>query len=581
MAVCPDGMITSRPTMWRVALLLVLTSATVALASPVEPPRAAAVEAAPSGAPAAISDGRDEGLQHYMRGRWHESNGEPAKAFEEYARALASDPGSVELMMRLSEFLSANGDAGRALELADRALAASPGEARAHWLRGAALFNLGRTRDALVSLERAVGGDSTNVEYWRTLARAAETEDRTDLVERAWSRVSYYEEDDGEAWFQLAAIRARFGRFAAADSALRRALDLNPTRPGTFFLSGWIREGLGDADGAIQLYQNHLSLHRNDAQTRRRLTMLLAQRKRFPEALAEANQLAAARPRDPDVLSMQADLAFAARRPGEGRAAIQRLRSLAPDDPELVERSVVILARNGQGADARRIADAWAAGRPGDMRGGLLAVRARALSGDTDGAATRARALVAAAPDSVLPRRVLARILQDAKRWGDAQTELRAVIERVPDDPVSRLDLAFCLQESGDVEAAESTARDALRVGPDHAPSQNFLGYLLAEQGRNLDEALRLIQRAVQQDGDNGSYVDSLGWVYFRLGRFEEARRQLERALELTGGDPVIHEHLGDVYVALARLEQAREQYRLALAEADNSRVRNKLSGLE
>jgi len=75
--------------------------------------------------------------------------------------------------------------------------------------------------------------------------------------------------------------------------------------------------------------------------------------------------------------------------------------------------------------------------------------------------------------------------------------------------------------------------------------------------------------------------VDSMGWVYYRLGRLAEARRELERAVSLTGGDAIVCEHLGDVYKELRLIELAREQYRRSLAgDGSNARVRSKLDGL-
>jgi Tfp pilus assembly protein PilF len=123
--------------------------------------------------------------------------------------------------------------------------------------------------------------------------------------------------------------------------------------------------------------------------------------------------------------------------------------------------------------------------------------------------------------------------------------------------------------------------RDALAHAPDFPGALNFLGYLLADNARELPEALSMIRRALDQDPGNGAYVDSYGWVLYRLGRLEEARVQLESALTLTGGDPVIHEHLGDVYRDLRMPERAREQYRASLeADSGNTRVRNKLDQL-
>jgi len=96
-----------------------------------------------------------------------------------------------------------------------------------------------------------------------------------------------------------------------------------------------------------------------------------------------------------------------------------------------------------------------------------------------------------------------------------------------------------------------------------------------------LGRAVDLIVRALRQDPENGAYLDSLGWAYYRLHRLEEARAQLERAARLTGGDPVVLEHLGDVYKDLALKDLAKEQYRLSLAaDPGNTRVQGKLEAL-
>jgi len=116
---------------------------------------------------------------------------------------------------------------------------------------------------------------------------------------------------------------------------------------------------------------------------------------------------------------------------------------------------------------------------------------------------------------------------------------------------------------------------------PENPTALNFLGYLWADHDRNLEEAVELIVRAIAQDPDNGAFIDSLGWAYYRLGRLGEARVQLERAVRLTGGDAVVREHLADVYNALQLNDLAREQYRLSLAaDPNNRRVRAKLEGL-
>jgi tetratricopeptide (TPR) repeat protein len=104
----------------------------------------------------------------------------------------------------------------------------------------------------------------------------------------------------------------------------------------------------------------------------------------------------------------------------------------------------------------------------------------------------------------------------------------------------------------------------------------------MADHGRGLEEARGMIERAIQADPDNGAYVDSFGWVLYRLGRLAEAREHLERAVRLTGGDPIVREHLGDLYRDLKLAPEAREQYRLSQeTEGDHQkRVAEKLRAL-
>jgi tetratricopeptide (TPR) repeat protein len=141
-------------------------------------------------------------------------------------------------------------------------------------------------------------------------------------------------------------------------------------------------------------------------------------------------------------------------------------------------------------------------------------------------------------------------------------------------------------ERSGDEMASEADFRAALALNPDQPQVLNYLGYSMVEQQRNLDEALDMIERAVAASPNSGYIVDSLGWVLFRLGRYQEAVSQMERAVELLAVDPVVNDHLGDVYWAVGREREAEFQWRRALSfidlsamdtEADPDRIRRKL----
>ncbi|KUF09758.1 tetratricopeptide repeat protein [Pseudoponticoccus marisrubri] len=135
-------------------------------------------------------------------------------------------------------------------------------------------------------------------------------------------------------------------------------------------------------------------------------------------------------------------------------------------------------------------------------------------------------------------------------------------------------------------EQAEADFRRALELNPEQPQVLNYLGYSLVEKQIKLDEALNLIERAVAARPDSGYIVDSLGWVLYRLGRYEEAVAHMERAAELMPIDPIVNDHLGDVYWAVGRHREAEFMWRRALSfvdwedaaeEADPDRIRRKI----
>lgn len=503
-------------------------------------------------------------MRHYLEARLLEQSGQLNEALGEYYRALALDPLASDLLVRISQVCAQMGDHARSLEFAERALAHEPDDVRALWLQGAARFSTGRGAEALAPLQRACELDSSQVEVLRTTARVAESLRRPDVAEQAWRRLLWVDDDDAEAWFQVAAAQARRSDFAGADASLERAVDLNPTRPGLLFLWGWVKENLGQVPDAIELYQHHLEVHDDDTPTRRRLVGLFMRMDRPADAYAQAQLVLQAQPDDPDALQVAADLALRLKRKADAGRALSRLRALEPDSPENMARIVVVLAAHDRGREAARMADEWVELHPKHPAGTLLTVRAWNAAGVPDSAIARARRGVAQQPDSLGPRRLLARTLQEAKRWREADVEWRALAALQPGEPGVWLELAGCRDRGGDVDGAIAAAREAMRIAPDWAPAWNVLGYLLADRNRELPEARRLLERAIAQSPENGAYVDSYGWLLFREGRFEEARRTLERAVVLTEGDGVVHEHLGDAYRALGLEDLARREYEAA-----------------
>jgi Flp pilus assembly protein TadD len=116
-------------------------------------------------------------------------------------------------------------------------------------------------------------------------------------------------------------------------------------------------------------------------------------------------------------------------------------------------------------------------------------------------------------------------------------------------------------------------------MNPHNAAALNYLGYTYAEQGNRLDEAERLIRRALAIEPNDGFYIDSLAWVYYQRGDYQRAVEQLEHAIELAGEDPTVTEHLGDAYEKTGRPREAIRVYEEALRKAKEPEQIDRLKG--
>ncbi len=126
--------------------------------------------------------------------------------------------------------------------------------------------------------------------------------------------------------------------------------------------------------------------------------------------------------------------------------------------------------------------------------------------------------------------------------------------------------LAIAYERLDQDELAEKHFAKALQINPNDPFTLNYLGYWWADNGRNLEQAIKLIERAVQLRPKSGFFVDSLGWVHFKLGNFDLAVAFLEKATLLEPADPVITDHLGDAYWRVGRHVEARYKWTYALS---------------
>jgi tetratricopeptide (TPR) repeat protein len=176
---------------------------------------------------------------------------------------------------------------------------------------------------------------------------------------------------------------------------------------------------------------------------------------------------------------------------------------------------------------------------------------------------------------------ILSSVQMQAGELKPAEESARKALELNPDDPGALIQLSSVLDRAGEHEASDKILHDLLKREPDNATALNNLGYFMVERGVSFQEAVKLIEQAVAIDPIQGSFLDSLGWVHFKMGNIEKAREYLEKALIYSGRNSTIHEHFGDVLREAGRLTEARKHWEKALeysVEADEiARLKVKL----
>jgi tetratricopeptide (TPR) repeat protein len=165
-----------------------------------------------------------------------------------------------------------------------------------------------------------------------------------------------------------------------------------------------------------------------------------------------------------------------------------------------------------------------------------------------------------------------AQLYERAKRYGEEQKlldEAQKLSANKADVVAIRFMRGAMFEKMKDFERAEAEFRVILKDDPQNAGALNYLGYMLADRNLRLDEAQQLISKALDLDPQNGAYLDSLGWVYYRQNRLEKAEDNLRRALDKIGNDPTVHDHLGDVLLKMGKVKEAIAQWQASLKNWD------------
>jgi tetratricopeptide (TPR) repeat protein len=585
----------------RSTILLLLAPALAAQAPALKAP-------APGGVDSAVTR-MDDPRALMLKARSMQLRGggdDPKGAAALYRKVVTLLPSSAEARLRLSEALEEAKDQDGAIVAAKKAAALDPRSGEALGQVASLLFAKARedkaalpeAKKALLAATDRMPGDP---QMWAFLAETAEASSDDRMAMDAWLRLGRLRPDFAPAW-ERASIHAWVLKdYAGRREAIMALCNREGARPGDLKLlealaQEQMKSGfLGHAEDSYRLLAEHLP---QEPAVWESLALVELRVPEFAAALANLQKAESLKPNAGTSFNMALCLMNLARFDEASTRVEQLMKTLPASDLAEKEKlqdlcqtiySQTLLLRNQPKALL-----VWMKKTPArsGAAGDLAVMRAQALieTGDFSAAMDTLKEGAKLYPErpffkeaAVLPaarREAQARLRQmdlqtTAEMWGSfgqwqtcLDTLLKAEALGAPASADMLLLKANAYDQLDRPEENLRTLRAAQKLAPANATLQNNLGYLLLDHGGDMKEAAALIEAAVKQEPDNGSFIDSLGWLRFKQGNLKDAEVQLRRAADMRPYSADVRQHLGEVLLKVGKPDEAITQWERALAFA-------------
>jgi tetratricopeptide (TPR) repeat protein len=459
---------------------------------------------------------------------------------------LKQEPDNGPALEQLSQLLIDEGRSEEAIELLTHAAgdSASPD---IYDLLGDAYSQAKDYAKAEAAYRRAVAGDPDSADHVRGLAEALLSQDKYSEALEQYKKLSELEPRTAENHLRMAQLYRRLGKFDQAESSLLRAKQLAP--------------------GNLEVLYNEALLYQNQG--------------RFSDALNVLNDAIAGIKSqsngdvNPSALgTLYEQLGRVYQEQQDYPAAIQTFEQMAKLGTGSAKRAQMLLIETYR--DSRDIDSAISQTKKAldeSPKDSSLVITLAMLYGEKTDTAEATKLLGGLLEGSDSDEEIyvdIAQVEERGRKYEDAEQSAEKAVE-MAHQPSDREAAWFMLgavyERQKKFEQAEQQFRKVLEANPDNAAVLNYYGYMLADRGVRLEEATALIQRALLQEPNNGAYLDSLGWAYYKQNHLAEAEEYLRKAVDRDSHDPTILGHLGDVCMKLGQTDRAAELMERALAE--------------
>ena len=396
---------------------------------------------------------------------------------------------------------------------------------------------------------------------------------------------------------KVAEVSMNLNDYETAKSAIKTAIELNPSNANAYYLGGYIKlKKDQDKQGALAEFKKATELNPELFNAQRSLGYLALDAGDYKIAANAYSQVVKLRPYESDY---RYRLGFAYTKLGEINKAIEEFRTtimLNENDLEARLGLAKLYSQQSQNKEAiaecifilKRVQNNYNT----DVM--LLLAQLYVADGEYDKAISISESILKGriGKNSVAEayyRSGIAYKEKGEKSLADANFQKSIdTYKNLMEEDSKNIDLNYSIavvyDSKGDYDLAEKHLQRFIVLKPDQPDAYNYLGYMLVEQNKDLEKAVTLIEKAIAMEPNNGVFRDSLGWAYFKLGKLDEAVAELEKSVELTPYDGDIHEHLGEAYFKKGGefTQKAIQEWEKAIElKPKKTTLRQKLSDLQ
>lgn len=570
-----------------VALTVVYLSACATVSAPAvdetPPPSPAALpdEVAPDEATDDETTDADRSAAYflYLSGLASERAGQYHEAIGDFIQATTFDPLAVQAYERAAGLLLRVGDLASAMEVAEKGLAVDPQYTPLLGLLGGVASSLSRHAEARDYFSRIIAIDPTRQDAWIYWAVAAfhdgDEEGALVILDDYLKRFP----DDPRGYYYKGRVLGKLARYDEAEKLFKNLIATFPDHAKGYEALGLLYRAQGRFDDAVKVYKRYIKRRPEDEEMRSRLAETYVLKEEYGDAISEYEDLLKFEPEGGQLrMKLAATHLKQAESTGdeeEYKKALRELQLIRAENPENREATfyvATIFERLGLVDEAVEMWQALVT--PDDPASRDIYLKIAELyerSDRTEQALTYTEKALAVTPEDPELYYFHGLLLEKAGRLAEAAEAFNAAIDRHPREEKYYFYLGVTLEKMKDYDGCMEAMRQVLKLSPDHANALNYLGYLYADRGVRLDEAEDLVRRALALEPDNGYFIDSLAWVYFKQKKYDAALEHAHAAIRNIPPDPTVFDHMGDIYRAMNRLAAAAAAYERSLAaDAEN-----------